>query len=326
VADIATNGLRFIPRSRGPLSQLKIHRSQVIFSAPWYTCETKTVKVEHESPIVVTAELLDKILKDEMEKFATETQDRARSKITQNLQVIEKRVISTRLNGYESSNPFGKKATRVELTFFVSLVSAHVLSAIQKVIDSHFHISQAEMSTFPLAAFTVFTGSLPKLKDFLIVDVRGEVTDLTLVQDGILMDNVSFSQSKNSLVRSVSDNLQQSFHGALSSLKIVLRNHGTAKFQDGIGKLIESFKTAWSDLYIKTIRDMLAEKGVPKTVFIIGDLELEILFENIFKSMKNVASIHLFKKSGLAKYVDVDSVSSDPFLVLETIFVNQLFH
>ena len=322
--DISQNGLRFIPR--GPLGRVQIHRSHIIFSAPWYSCETKVLKVTHPSPVIMTQELIVSLFKNEIEKFTEEAQSRARSKISQNLQVAERRVIRTKLNGYETSDPFSKKASDVELTVFISLVSKDILVAVQKVINSYFHILRTDISSFPLAAFTVFSASMPKTRDFLIVDVRGEMTDISLICDGLLMDNISFPQGKNALVRTLSTGLKQSIHTSLSSLKMISQGHGGDKLLNNVFKLTETFKTVWSDSYIKSLRDVLRNKSLPQAVLLIGDVEMGIFFEDIFKQVKKGTVVHFLRKSDLHRYVHVEPAFSDTVLGLETAFVDQLAH
>ena len=319
IKNIAGRGLRFLPAGHH-----KIHRSHLVFSAPWYVSQTKVFKIEREQPVLVTQDFVDKLFKDEVDKFTNETQAAAHSQIFQNLQVVERRIIRARLNGYEVADPFHKKAARIEVTFFVSLISKDILEATRKIIDGHFHIKHSEVSSFPLVAFNAFTSVMPKTQDFLIVDVRGEVTDISLVSNGALLDNVSFPQGKNGLVRTVADGLQQSFHTALSSLKIALHNNGTQASRDSVNKFAEAFKTVWLDSYNKTVQSSTANSCAQKTVFLIGDSDLEIFFENIFKEMGNIAELHPLKKTDLKKYIDMSSAFNDPFLALETIFVNQL--
>ena len=322
IKNVAGHSVRVLPHTS--FGHLKVHRSHIVFSAPWYVSQTKVFKIEHKQPILVTKNFVDKLFKDEIEKFTNEAQTTANSQIFQNLQVVERRIVSTRLNGYEVSNPFDTKANRVEVTFFVSFVSKDILDATRKVIDTHFHIKHEEISSFPLAAFTAFSGFMPKIQDFLIVDVRGEVTDLSVISNGTLLENTSFPQGKNGLIRTVADGLQQSFHTALSSLKIVLHKNGTSALQESVNKFVESFKLVWLDLYVKTLPSLAVGDNAAKTIFLVGDPDTEIFFENILKEVKNFPSVHPLKKADLKKYVELNSNFNDPFMALETIFVSHL--
>ena len=323
VKNITGHGLRYISNAHN-LKHIKIHRAHFIFSAPWYVSQAKVFKIDREPPFLVNQDFVDKLFKDEIQKFTDEAQNKVHSQIFQNLQIVEKRIIRTRLNGYETPDPFGKKANHVEITFFISLISKDILDSVRDIVGGHFHITHTEISSVPLAAFNAFSGLTPNAQDFLILDVRGEVTDVSIVHNGALVESVSFSQGKNALIRSVAEGSQQSFNLAASSLNIALHGKGTTKFQTDTNKFTDNFKNIWLDSYIKTVKDLALKRINPRIVFLVGDMDTEVFFENCLKNLENPPEVHPLKRADLRKYVDISSVFSDPFLALETIFVSQL--
>ncbi|HAO64683.1 TPA: hypothetical protein DCQ44_01745, partial [Candidatus Taylorbacteria bacterium] len=181
---------------------IPIQCSHIFFSAPWYISTTEVIKAEHETPQIFTHRTIEQITKGVESKLMHSTELKS--------ELVERRIIRTKLNGYETSGPNNMKATSVEVVFYASLVSSDILAAVKRVIEKHFHIRHNQVSTFSLAAWSAITSLMPEYRDFFIVDVRGEETDVSLISNGVLLKNTSFSKGKNSLARSVSASAGQS--------------------------------------------------------------------------------------------------------------------
>ena len=177
------------------------HKSHIIFSSPWYISETSVLKIDHDQPTFVTRHAIEQLTKESEKKFIEEA-----SSSHPNGEIVERRVIRSRLNGYDTTKPYNKKAKNVEITFFASIVQKDVIEAVHRILDKHFHLRNNQISSFSLAAFSAISSLKPEYNDFLIVDVRGEVTDLSLVAGGALMKSLSFAQGKNALTKSVAEN------------------------------------------------------------------------------------------------------------------------
>lgn len=285
------------------------HKSHIFFSSPWYVSETNILKTDHDAPVTITRHAIEQIAKEAEKNFVAGSKSDG--------EVVEHRIIRTRLNGYETQNPYNKKAKSVELAFYISIVNRDVLESVRRVVGKYFHIRNNEVSSFPLAAWNTISRILPAERDFLIVDVRGEMTDVSLVTDGALIKNLSFPQGKDSLIKSVVDGSGQSPTAALSLLDVALHEHGGPAVQNDVMRFTETFKQAWTESYIKTLQSM----SVVPTIFLTADSDVEIFFENALNEVKNGSSLHPIKRLNFAEHLDASSVPTDPFLALESIFV-----
>jgi hypothetical protein len=162
-----------------------VRKTHIIFSSPWFTSETKIIKSEYDSSVLVTHHVIEQLIKDAENKLVEESKSK-------NGEIIEHMIVRTKINGYNTLNPYNKKAKNIEIAFLSSVVEKDISESVRRVIGKHLHVHKNDTSSFSLVAFTAISGILSDITDFLVVDVRGEVTDLSLVIDSALMKNLSF--------------------------------------------------------------------------------------------------------------------------------------
>lgn len=295
---------------------VSIQKTSIIFSSPWYTSQTKAIKREYTTPTLITRRLIEDLTKETDDKFTEGS--------VNNKKVIERQIIHTKLNGYNTSNPYNKKAVSLETVSFTSFMEKETLNSICRVIEKYFHNRNSKVSSFSLATFNVISSILPAESDFLIVDVRGEVTDVSLVLDSALIKNVSFAQGKNALAQAVADSSGQSTTAALSLISTALGDHGEQTVQEDVLKSSEAFKQSWLQSYTKTIQEISAGAVIPPTIFLLSDIDVETFFENILKEARENGKLNLLKHLNLKSYLDTTSVSTDSFLALESIFATMM--
>jgi cell division ATPase FtsA len=291
-------------------------KTHIILSSPWYISKTKSVKFENDLPAPVTRHSIEKLEKDARAEFIQESKSDG--------EVVEHRVIRTKLNGYNTPDPYNKKAKSVEVTFFVSIVPKAVLETILRVVKKHFQTENNEISSFSLVAWSTIASILPAENDFLVVDVRGEVTDLSLGIDDALLKSSAFPQGKNALIKAISTGSGQTTAASLSLLNTALKGDTDATVKSDLVKVSETFKRTWSESYVKNLQAISTEAKlniVPQTIFLMSDPDVEPFFENILNETKKTGKLHLLKHLNVNNYIEPTSVPTDPFLALESIFV-----
>lgn len=293
-----------------------INKSHIIFSSPWHLSKTNILKIDHEKPITITRDVIGKLIDEAEKKFISESH-------TDN-KIVGHKVIRTRLNGYDTSNPHGKKAKNLEITFHGSVVAKKALESICRVIEKHFHTQDQNASAFPLVVWSAISAIMPDKRDYLIVDVRGETTELSLVTEGALMESLSFPQGKNALIQSVSDNLGQSSAAGLSLLNIIVHGNSWPSARTDVARSVQTFRQKWLEEYKETIRNMYSKAIEPAVIFLVADPDVETFFESILSETKKGGSLHTLKHLNLKKFVETSSISEDLFLALESIFVTML--
>jgi hypothetical protein len=109
-------------------------------------------------------------------------------------------VIATILNGYDIPNPIGKKANRAEVIVLSSTLEKKLTETIHAKVRKLYHTHDIAFTAFAPVAYTVLRSLYPHEKDFLVLNVETDGTDLSFVKNGVLVDVGSLPQGLSSLL------------------------------------------------------------------------------------------------------------------------------
>jgi cell division ATPase FtsA len=207
VADhVQKEGLSHLHRSL--LGTPRIQHVFCIFTSPWYVSQTKTMTISKEKPFLITKNSVQDILSKQEDELLKELgEGKYERQFGSNLKVLERKVIHTSLNGYEVGDPVGKRGREFEVTFFVSFISKDVSDAVEAVLRKAFHFKEFECYSSALSLTTAIRDVFPNDQSFLIADITGEVTDISFISKGVLLETSSFPLGRSMLIRSVVDEL-----------------------------------------------------------------------------------------------------------------------
>ena len=110
-------------------------------------------------------------------------------------------VIATMLNGYDISKPLGKKVNRAELIIMASLLDKKVSTAIEKVLRKTYHTHSLKLTAFGPVAYAIFRDVFPHEKDFMVLHIQNESTDIAFIKRGLLVTVSSIDHGVNDLLR-----------------------------------------------------------------------------------------------------------------------------
>lgn len=312
----------------------KIDSVMCVFSSPWYISQTRIIKFEKKKPFLVSEKFIQDIVTRSEKQFEkSSTLQKVRKKLKESV-VIEEHIIQTVLNGYHTSNPYEKLAKTVEVSIFLSMISKEVKTKTQEVLEKIFHVHGISFHSFALASFSAIRDIFHSEEDFLLVDVGGEVTDISLIRKGILLETVSFPTGKNFLIRSIVLDLNVLPEEAHSLVRMSINN----KENDELKKFNKALADA-EKVWLKSMQHALSEVGdsqlLPRTIFLTADPDLGQWFKKILQKddLKSrtftnepftviaVGEQELYKHCNILK-----GVAPDPFLTLETLFIEKLMH
>ena len=157
-----------------------------ILSSSWYEVQIKNLKFKEEKLFNISSKFISAILDEESKKF---TESRGK--------LIEKNVIQILLNGYNTNNPYGKEALTVDTTIFISSMSGEIQDRIKDILETVFTSSDVSFNTFALASFSVVRDIFKTEKNFLLLDISGEMTDIILVRNETITKIASFKLGRN---------------------------------------------------------------------------------------------------------------------------------
>ncbi len=292
-------------------------------SSPWFLLKSRHIAITEEKPITITQSSLDKILDEGIAQLKAELKE---TLPPEDMRIVEKKIIQTKLNGYEIKNPYGQKAARVELTMTVGVSSKQVTDRIERTVQNFFHNDPIHFGAFPVAAFSVIRDIFPTEKSFLFLDITGESTDVSLINNDVLAGTITFPRGKNFIVREISSRFNMPHEAATSVLNMFLGGALDSKRHNEILALMTKVESDWLARFEKTLTSLGASGIVSRKIFFMSDIDVAELFTGILGKAKVPLSanknfdIQSIEPAVLEKFATSDpGTVRDPFLVTETL-------
>lgn len=302
-----------------------------VLSSPWYASQTRIIKLEKNTPFTFTTKLADDLIQKETAFFKEEHLSNY-LKAGNKVRHLEFKSMKTLLNGYSTSKPVGQKAKELEMVIFVSMGAEQVLEKIEEVVFRHFHSKEVKYSSFITASFTVARDMFIHQEDFLLIDIGGEMTDISMIKKDVLRESASFPLGRNFLVREVSSSLKCTLDEAKSFVSLYKDNHADGSLTQKLEPIMSKSKKEWLKNFQESLAHLSNDISIPAIVFITVEEDLAQFFSDIIKTEQfnqyiltesKFQIIYLSTKM-LHEVADFEeNVVRDPFLIIESVYINR---
>lgn len=305
----------------------KIH---CVLSSPWYASQSRVIKLEKNTPFIFTTKLADSLIQKEIALFQEEYVLKGHSK--EKIRAIELKNMKTLLNGYVTHMPQNQKTKELEMTIFVSMCEEDFLVKVEQTIKTHFNVKEIKFSSFIMAAFTVARDMFVNKESFLLVNIGGEVTDISMIKKDAVKESISFPAGRNFIIRGVASGLKgTSLSQAKSYLSLYKDGHMSDASLKKVEPAIDKIKNAWLTKFQEAISNLTNDISVPATVFITVDHTLIDFFSEIIKTEEfnqytlteskfRVVFLGVQALHGIALFDG--EINRDAFLIIESIYIN----
>src|SRR3989344_4593154 len=305
-----------------------------VLSSPWYVSQTRTIKLEKNTPFIFTAKLADTLIQKEVTLFEEE---RLKEYIEAKSPVrpIELKNIKVMLNGYETANPINQKARELEMTIFISVSVEQMLQSIEDVVHKSFHFKDIKFSSFAMASFAVVRDMYINKENFLLIDIGGEVTDISMIKKNILRESVAFPLGVNFMVRGVASLLGCSLGEAKSYLSLFKDRHAADATAKALEEVLTKLKNEWLRTFQESLANISNDISIPATIYLATDKDVADFFCQVIKTEQfnqytltesnfkiNFLGTEVFH--GMAEFED--AAIRDPFLIIDSIYINRFFN
>jgi hypothetical protein len=245
---------------------------------------------------------------------------------------MESKSIQVKLNGFEVHDPYGKRASELEVALYISMIPSNIFASINKSITKFWHLPKVHFSSFSFTAFDTIRDIFVEEQSFLFMDISGEVTDISLAKDNVLLESISFPAGKNMLVRALVKGMQLSPAVALSEMQLYLEGKCTEEHAKRIEDILSIEMNEWKIFFEDALSQFASEFPIPRTIFYTADDDVTKWFDTAirqanfsrFSQEDRQFFVRLLGNSFLSKFVQVlEPDFQDPFLSIETIFANK---
>ena len=305
------------------------------FDSFFSSSKISTFKEEKNESIFVSKKYIDDVLINETNKFETSILKEPHGIIPGEVTLIEKNIIQTKLNGYKTSDPYSKEARSIEISTFMSLVSWQVLDKVEETVGKFFHVPKIIFHSFTLSSFSVVSDIFLEDSNFLLMDITGEVTDVSLIKNGIILGSTSFSLGRNFLLRKLASDLNTLPEIATSYLMMYNEKNLEPQLSSDVGRALKEARQEWMTHFKQSVDKLSSGAFLPLRLYVTLDEDIErflgeaIREEKIQIENSEEINLDIILLSGdkFGHFVNSDTgVHPDPFLAINAIFFNKLFH
>lgn len=301
-----------------------------VLSSPWYLSQTRIITLNKNTPFVFTNKLADSLLEKEIKIFQEENIKKYPG-MGNAIRAIELKNVRTSLNGYETSEPIDKKAKEVEMTVFISMCEERVLKKIEDVVASCFHFNNIKFSSLAASLYAVVKDKYAKKDNFLLVDVGGEVTDISMIKRNTLKESISFPLGSSFLIRGVALGLKCPLDEARSMISLFRDGHAEKNIEKKISSILTQLKKEWLQKFQESLADLSHDISIPSTIFIATDKDFSEMFSEVIKTEQftqytlaeskfEVLPLDTKLLHGIASFED--GIAREPFLIIDSVYVN----
>lgn len=241
-------------------------RVAVYLGSPWYASQVRVARTARTTPFIASKSLLNDMISRELKAFEQEEMQASYASGAP-LRAIESKTVLVKLNGYATASPLGLSARELELSLFVSVAPESTLKGIEETIERTYK-APLSFSTYLSSAFIVTRDFFPHQDDYLLIDVGGEITDVSLVREGALARTVSFPRGRNFLLRKLSKGLNRTISESIAICTLYKEDKVEASIKDACTGILKEAKDEWLDSFQKALFANSNELSIPDAVML----------------------------------------------------------
>ncbi len=240
-------------------------------TSPYVASQTRVVTSAFEKPTLITDDVLTRLVNAEIDAFKqTELAHFKGENESDNHVMLEAKVMATRLNGYETASPVGKMAREIDLSLYVSIVSEGMSNKLAAIGRALFPGVACELHSRSFALFHTIRHISPE-QNYMIIDIRGEVTEMGVVKNGVLIDTISHPTGENSLFRALASSLGMPLATVSSALSLFLSEAGHEEERQRIKQALAHARIEWLGGLGLILKETLEDYLLPAHMYVYAN-------------------------------------------------------
>lgn len=305
----------------------KLDEVVCVITTPWSHSETKRISVSNHVKINVTKKMLNDLINKEIEIITKNLRERENN----NKEVVESLITEISIDDRVTDNPIGKSCKFLDLSFSYSYVNESFIKKSKKALSDVFTSAQISFSSFSLLTYLMIRDNYFGQESHLILDISGETTDLSVINNGIFGEKYSFPFGKKTILRSLALNLKIEYRDACELFKLYYQNNLSLSHREKLKKYFESTEKLWSEELKRCLYNIPSFKYLPRDIFLTIDTDIRNWFFEIFKKTEfsnNVTfgkkfNITILDENELIDKCELTKGSNDPFIMIEAIALSR---
>jgi cell division ATPase FtsA len=185
------------------------------------------------------------------------------------------------------------------------MLPRRVRQVTEEVISKTFHPDRLSCHSFTAAIQRAFTKQFSHPKTFLVVNVDEEMTQLLIVNSGVLMGSVSYPVGSHFLIRQLAKELDVPAGDAKSRLYQHQNKEAESRTAQDIERILTQTQERWQDLLVDSLGEFSADVSIPEYAFVLANHDVRGTFREFTQGV--TVGQHLLRTDGFR----VHEVSDD---------------
>lgn len=242
-------------------------------SSPWFFSKNKEILVENQNNFYITNKFINDVLEKESDIYKKELGG------DDHIEVIEKVVVNTKINGYEINSPIGMKTKKATFNIYLSIAPLSFVKKLEKKFYSNTHIDKNRIiyHSFPFVCKEAVNKLFGGDNDYGHIDMTGEVTDLTIISNGLLEHTVSLPFGKNTIIRQIGKEMDLPYQVALSTFHTYQMNMLKESTSSRIKEILSRIEKECHVYLEEALSSISPKVFLPKNIFITTDTDTSAL-------------------------------------------------
>ncbi len=311
--------------------------TEVFFAlaSPWNTSQTRLVHLDQPDDFLITEKGFRQIIDKESALFTTTPFDPSGPKELLKNILIESRAMQVKLNGYEVAAPIGRKAQELDIALYLSVMPERIRDSFVQTttrrwphITPHFH-------SFMFAAFNAVRDTFAESASFIIVDVAGEVTDVALVRDNVLLESLSFPLGYHAITRMTMRELGLQNAAAISEVQLYLEGKSDAGRTKEMEEIFAKAIREWKLLFIGALTQLSEQYPIPHVIYHFVDEDYVVHYgdalresaDRVFGEDQGEFDVHSLDEEFLLRFMKLEEGQrADIFLCVIIMILEKLLN
>ena len=299
------------------------------FSSPWHTSQTRIAKSTLSQPSVIIPQIINSLVDAEKMAFEKAYASRVSVESSWRVALLEQKIMRISLNGYATQNPYGKSAQDIDVALYISMGSQSFLDEINHLVEKIFHRGIDQYHSLPFVSFSALRDIFPGREHFLMCGIGGEITDLSLVKNNLLVETVSFPKGRMTLMRDAVMLLKRQPEEMLSMLTLHFEGlRGEDALSVKLNEIIEQGKKEWQESFRGAIVELRSRNFLANDIEILAHPLMRQWIGPALSSGDIKFRAHFIDAPFLRKFVTFQDGAQqfDSFLGLEALFAEKILN
>lgn len=244
-----------------------------VVHAPWADTQAERAEGILEEETVITRDLLREF-----------TQQHLPYKKIEGRSQFDRHIVRIELNGYTTSQPYKKRASKVAVTILKSSMANEIYDAVLDAFERTFPNTKVHLDAFLYAA-TQLRELFNDHDAYTIVDVGGEYTSISVVRDETVAGSSWANFGTEYLVRAVMQHEDDARQKAISELTMYFKNTCTPAQCRKIEAAIEKTEQEWVRAFGDACAELSRFHRIPTTTFVSVDKRFSPWFERVVEKL-----------------------------------------